>query len=221
MNKKLAWVLVAILVIVGGYFSLKSRTQTAQAPGTGTNTNTQTPQSQTAGPQSITDLFAAGKSQQCTFADDTSGAVTNGTIYVGGGKMRGDFMANANGTNVSSHMISDGTTAYTWMEGQSTGYKVIMSTGQGGATQNSAAADANRKLDYKCSSWSVDSAKFNLPAGVNFTDTASMMPQGTPPAPTPGSPPPSPQDMKALQCAACNNVAADQRAQCLAALQCK
>src|ERR1700683_114218 len=72
--------------------------------------------------KSLFDFFSMTGSQKCTFSDSTN--KSSGTVYVSGGKMRGDFQSSNNGKTNSSHMLNDGTFVYIWSDGQTNGIKM-------------------------------------------------------------------------------------------------
>jgi len=147
------------------------------------------------------------------------------TVFFGGGKMRGDFTTTVNGKVEVSHMINDGTTVYTWVDGQAMAMKMAVSAMDNmqskapASGQPQPAVDPNAKHDYNCSSWTLDQATFSLPKGVDFKDFSAMMNAGA--SASGGAPvtPPSGSANNAAACAACNNAGAG-KAQCLAALHC-
>lgn len=159
-NKTLWIVGVVIIIAIVAYFLMRGGSApVAVTPGSGAT-----------GEQSIAELLAGGISQTCTFAQ-TQG--TEGTVYIAGGKMRGDFKSVTNGQTMMSHMISDGTTAYTWVDGTPMGFKMMMGAQQTTGQQQQA-VDVNQKLAYTCSPSVPNAAVFNLPAGVQFTDASSL-----------------------------------------------
>ncbi len=117
---------------------------------------------QTSGPTSLKDLIAANIPQKCTFPE--------GTVYISGGKFRGDFVPN-------SHMISDSKTSYIWTDDQKQGFKMTVDADAKTEAQTEAAkeaVDVNAKLDYKCGAWLPDASMFNTPAGIEFTDFSNL-----------------------------------------------
>ncbi|MDO8488449.1 MAG: hypothetical protein Q7S31_04075 [bacterium] len=202
MNKAvLAVIAVVILVGLGAYFVI-NKGKSSSGP-TGSTANEQA----TTGAQSLKELLMGGVAQKCTF--DSAGS--QGTVYVGSGKMRGDFTSATGGQTVQSHMLVDGNTSYIWMEGQKTGFKTTLDASadasadaQTNTTQSQINVD--EKLDYNCAPGGVNSTMFDLPAGVQFSDMSSMMDAGN--------------DTGADKCAACDSVPASAKSQCLAALGC-
>lgn len=171
MNKKLLIVVVVVLLLATGYYLMKGKT--SGIPGVG---STET----SSGPKSLKELIAAGIAQKCTFSSTDESGSTEGTTYVAGGKMRGDFTNVISGKTTKSHMIVDGKTNYIWTDGEKTGFKVTVEDTSGAGdtsvsqdtTQGS--MDLNEKADYKCSSWVTDSSQFTPPSNVQFTDFSQM-----------------------------------------------
>lgn len=217
MNKTLFIVIIVgvFLAAIGGYVYLGKR---------GGDSVTESDNNQTTAMDSLRNLMAAGSSLQCTFVD--AEANSEGTIKVSGGQMRGDFTVTGEDKSIVSHMITDSEKMYIWSDelpGQGFIYTIPDVQGEEGSPAPSAefnAPDVDKKLDYKCSPWAVDSSVFTPPSEVKFSDISTMM-QGLPvatPAPT-NSGEKTESDANA-QCAACNSLSGDVKAQCLQALGC-
>src|SRR3989344_394789 len=209
MNKNvlIAVVVIILLLLLGGaYFAFGRRPPSSTTPAG----QTQVPGSTSApsAKKSLKDLISLGQSQQCSFQDAPG---NSGTMYVSGGKSRGDFTSGIDGTAVKSHMVYDGQAVYIWMDGQSQGYKSALDTvAPTGAPTTQKTMDVNQALDYNCTSWSGDSSLFTLPSGVEFLDASAMMPK----LPT------APGDTSD-QCAACEQLTGSSRTQCRTALNCQ
>ena len=125
-------------------------------------------QNSSASPQSLKELVAGSSSVKCTFNQ----AGSQGTMYVSGGKARGDFTSN----DQKGHMIIADNISYVWMDGTSQGFKSSLkstaSVEGSGATQG---VDANQKLNYSCGPWTAEPAMFALPSSVQFMDVEAMM----------------------------------------------
>ena len=214
MNKSVIIGIVLVLVAalgIGAYVMNSKST----SPSTGTMGSTQpTPQNAMINKLSLKDLIQAGSNQQCTFSDTE--AKTSGTVYLGGGKMRGDFQSEADGKPFTSHMINDGTAVYIWMDNQPGGFKASMdAVEQASAGINMQTIDINKPSDYACEPWSVDGSKFTVPTTIQFSDMSSMMKMISP-VTTGGAM----MDPNSGACAACNNLPGDSKAECLTALSC-
>lgn len=195
MNKKVLIVIgIVLLLLVGGYFYINSK------KGTGT-INEEQPSAAT----SLKNLIAKGVAQSCTYS--TEG--TNGSVYVSGGAVRGDFETTVDKVVTKSHMIVKDNTSYIWTDGQTAGFKMSFDpnatpAGTSGASNESFDASAN--MNYKCKTWIVDNSKFALPTGVTFS-TFAIPSTGA----TTGT---------SSQCSYCNNLSGDDKTQCLTALKC-
>lgn len=202
MNKKVVAIVAVLLVLLlGGYFFM-TRGKPGSLPGSQTSTS----------PSSLKDLLTKGVAQSCTFSNEGS----NGTVYVAGGKMRGDFDAVTEGKTVKSHMIVDGNTSYIWMDGEKTGFKMSFDP----ATQSEGSAesttpgsfDAGADMNYKCGAWINDGSLFKLPADVSFATFAAP---SLPPTTTEGT-----NGGASSQCSYCSSLTGDDKTQCLSALNC-
>lgn len=172
-NKAVIAVIVILVLGVGGYgayrivkhfnrLSAQSQAPTMTAPEA-------TPTAMT----TLKALLALGIAQKCTF--------DQGTVYMDGGKVRGDFTTSAG----VSHMISMNNTSYIWMDGQTTGFKTTFNPNATAApsteTATSAPAtpqggvDVNQQANYNCGAWTADGSLFVLPKGVTFQDLSKFM----------------------------------------------
>ncbi len=191
------------------------------------NASTQSkPQQKTAAPRSLFDFLTMAGSQKCVFSDSASH--TSGTVYLAGGKMRGDFQSDENGTKQASHMMHEGNFVYFWIDGQPQGYKMSLSAMKANTATSGASNEQSNpfqklntqtKASYSCSPWSGDQAGFALPKNIKFLDFTSMM-QGAvqPSSVTPGS---AVQNNSA-SCAQCDQIpAGTARNQCRSYLKCQ
>ncbi len=180
------------------------------------NTNTTV---KTTKQQSLKDLLENTGSQQCTFTHDLDGTTSSGTVYIANKQMRGDFVSVVNGQNTNSHMIVKDDTIYVWTETMKQGFKFTVDKAtEASVNANQKNVDINQKLDYDCGSWTPDASKFALPTDIEFKDFSTMIPSGmniNTSAQGSGS-----VDMKKMQCATCDQVPTESRAQCKQALGC-
>lgn len=202
-------VAVAVLLVlgVGGYVMMGKKTEQ-------TSTTTTTPAAEEVSPApakqsgSLRQLLAAGVAQKCTFSSEG----TQGTVYTGGGKMRGDMQTTSDERTIVSHMIVDGTTSYIWMDGQATGFKTSWETTQ---TGTAGGVDPNKNVDYDCGAWVTDAGQFAMPAGVTFAAMGNItVPTGAAGesmTPKTGAPP---------ECATCAAFTGAAKTQCLTSLGC-
>lgn len=211
MNKKTLWIVIGIIVIAAIlYFALRPQDAV-------NNTGEQSTNSTTMSEQTLKDLVMAGRPMQCTFKEEGS----EGTVYVSGKNVRGDFSAIVEGKPVMSHMITADNTSYIWMDGQTTGFKMTIDPEAAESTEQADAPvqgiDENKKMNYSCSNWSGDTSKFAVPSNIDFQDFSSLMPTQVQ-TETNNS---ANMNANAAQCAACDSAPAASREQCRAALGCK
>jgi hypothetical protein len=134
---------------------------------------------------SAKEMLKSGKSLECTFSftDAKQGTTQSGKFYVDGPGARfrseTEVAMKDSGKTIKSYMITDGDYGYSWSDmTPATGFKINLNenatTGNTDkSVQNS--EDLDQKIDFDCRKWSVDKSKFDLPAGVKFTDFDQMM----------------------------------------------
>ena len=175
MNQKIIIGLVIVILIGGGafwYFSNRSSDSTI-----GNVMMNATPEQNA--PQSLKALMAMNSAQECTFQDATDTATSQGTVYFGTGKMRGDFVAVTEGQTFNSHMIVQGTDVYVWTDGMNSGFKTSVDETAETQTDNTQTVDFDKQVDYKCNPWAIDNGRFELPTNVTFNNFGTMMQQQT------------------------------------------
>ena len=145
-----------------------STTETSTQPGTETQT-----QGEPEAPNSLKDLLTSASAQKCTFVSNESGTTSEGTVYVSGGKVRTDSKITTSGKTTTTSIFTDGKTLYMWGDQLGTqGIKITIeasetATPAPGATT---ATDLSKPMNFNCSAWVVDSAMFELPSGVTFSE---------------------------------------------------
>lgn len=216
MSNKLPSIVIGLAIFiltVGALLFLNQSSKKTISPienQTEASPNTQ----QTSDQKSLKDLMGM-QNQECSFIDAQS--KSEGKIYVGSGKFRGDFSSDVNGQVMQSHMISDGKDFYIWTNDQKQGLKMtIQNLEQPQTSADNNNIDINKKLDYKCSSWVVDSSVFTLPKDIKFMELPVMkIPTSATTSGTNGG-----GSMKTQQCAACESLSGDAKAECKKALSC-
>jgi hypothetical protein len=222
MNKNILYIIGGLLIIGGvTWFVMSSPSHMPTANTINNGSGTTNTQNTTAGPTpvSIKTLLASG-SQQCTFTDTNIGVTTNGTLFVSSGKMQGDFTTTVAGTAHKAHMIIDGTTMYSWVDGMTSGFKMNISGQISAQSTKNTSVDINKPSTITCNPWTVDTTKFQLPAKISFTDISAIQSA----VPATGSKSTSSVGVTKntyLQCGYCDTYTGDTRAQCRAALNCK
>ena len=209
MKKQLLIGIAAVLVLGGGYFFY------SQSSGKPANNN-QPISGMVKG--TLQDLFARETSMQCKFSYDDEGNKSEGTVYLSGKKMRGDFaLSQSDGKSMQSHVIRDDVYGYTWLEGQKQGTKIKIETSekitkdQEGEKDGELFALDNKDVDYDCKAWNVDNSMLKPPANINFQDISAQVEQIQE----------NTQQVNESKCATCNQApAGTAKEQCLEALNC-
>jgi len=163
---------VAVIIIgAAGFFLLKKPAQTPQESTT--TQPTQQEESQAKG--SIKNLLAAGKNQTCTIKYPVGEQMGEGTVYVSGKNLRGDFTMTSAEKTFDSHMIQDETYMYSWSSLSPQGVKMkIAELEKVQASPTAESVDLDQEVDINCSSWSVDNSKFTPPTDVTFVETGTI-----------------------------------------------
>ena len=184
----------------------------SKTPSSTQVTQTDKPASSQSSLKSLKDLIASGQAQKCTFKDKSAAVDVEGTTYIANGKMRGDFNSAIGENNIMMHMIVIDKTNYTWMDGQTTGYKMVFDPANMEApTGTQQSVDVNKLIDYNCSNWTVDSSVFTPPSNVKFSEFGAV----TAPTGSTGT-----KTIPQNQCAACDYLSGDAKTQCRTQLNC-
>jgi len=133
----------------------------------------------------VKEMLKGGKSLECTFSftDVKEGATQTGKIYVDGPKARfrseTEVTTNSTGQKTQAFMITVGDYGYSWNNiSPKTGIKFNLNESSSISNSDKSAQnteDLDQKIDFDCHKWSVDNSKFEMPAGVVFTDFDEMM----------------------------------------------
>ncbi len=176
--------------------------------GRGSNPNT----SDTAS-TSLRDLLVSGEPVRCTFSTQTEGQVSAGEVFVASAeKVRADFTTQINNTEQTGHMVMKDKKIFVWLDGQAQGMTMAVPENGPGAENNQTPLNFDDKnVSYDCDDWRVDEAKFIEPSDIKFSDLSAMMGASTSVGATANPP----------QCAACDQLAGAQKAQCRTALKCQ
>lgn len=173
-NKNLVLgLIVGLLIIVfgiGAYFLAQNKAgnssvkETLKAPTTNSTKSAES---------TLKELIASKVPVKCSYSTDAGTAKIAGTVYVSGGKIRGDFSTMAGKTEIKGHMATDEKYVYTWTDGTNQGYKFAIDTNAEakGTTSdsNSQKPDFNQKFNYSCTPWVPDNKMLELPQNVTFT----------------------------------------------------
>jgi hypothetical protein len=165
------WIIgtIAGLIIIGGggwYAASHSHPQ-GSAPAPAADSTAATAEAEGTFTGSLRELGARGGDYTCTMHTDSGNVPTDGTLYVSGENIRGDFASNyPQMGNVETHLIADGATLYLWSSLLAHGIKTDEMTESDTSADGS--IDANRSYTYDCKAWSADASKFVLPTDITF-----------------------------------------------------
>lgn len=165
---------------------------------------------------SIADLINAGKTLQCSFSSNADGYSSQGTVFVSGSNVRGDFQSEQEGKMMASHMIQNGETVYTWTDDPKQG--MMMKVSQEDAqkykdeAQNNSVNSFNKdqSYDYSCMPWGSDPSKFTPPSDIKFQDLSAQMEKMTDTI----------QQNNSSACSACESLDDESKVSCRQALNC-
>ena len=157
-------------------------------------------------------LIASGQSVACTYQKQDADGSQKGTIYVAQDKMRGDIDVTGKDGTFPMHMIREGEWMYTWggPMGDAQGMKMKVPPPGAAPAGHAQGPDINEEMTMDCNPWPVDAGKFAMPSNVEFMDLGAAM----------GGMGAGGVDMKAMQCAACDQAPAEEQAQCRQVLGC-
>ncbi len=200
---------IIVIIIIGIVFIM-----TDKKDSTTENPATETTGTESA--QSFKDLLAQRTPVSCTFGGDVDTMNIKGTVYVGNGSIRGDYLMSGpqSPNGMETYMIMDGTSMRYWTSISTQGFKTAIDpeTMEPTKTNTPQTVNYNQDFEYNCSPWIVDASKFTPPSTISFTDL------NVPTKATGGN---VMTGSKTQQCAACDLVPdASGKAQCKAAMQC-
>ncbi len=178
MNKQYLIALAVVILIAGGVYVYTSTSDTPEVKDSASTDNTMTDEPTTA--SSLRVLLASGKNVTCEFSRpaDEDGNAQEGTVYVSGDHVRGDFTITTKKEGAqSASMIQDGEWMYAWGGGfadEGEGYKVRVSETTGTSNEvmefKKDTFDVDSETEYTCTSWKKDESKFVPPSDVKFKE---------------------------------------------------
>jgi hypothetical protein len=163
-------IILGILIVVGGiwYFTQNQNNSSEVESNT---SSTQTAEEENFSEMgSIKALMERGSDVKCTYETTEEGQASSGTVYASDGKVRGDFSITTDGVAGTGHMIADSSTGYFWMEGQTSGMKMMMNEPDQTANTSNQGIDPNKEYNFACESWTPDESMFVPPSNVTFQE---------------------------------------------------
>ena len=213
MNKKIVVLVIVVLLILigGGALVMKNKSVYTQVTPTPTAA---TPTKATAAEAkgTIKSLLTSAVPQSCTFTTEKQ-ASTSGTVYISGGKMRGNFTTTSQGQSMNGHIIIDSGYSYIWTDLLTRGMKVAVTEGSASAGTSNQSMDVNQPVSYTCKPWTPDATMFTLPTNITFTTVTVPGAAKTTGAGTTGTAP--------TACTACASLTGTAQSACNAQFNCK
>ncbi len=178
----IAWGILSILIFAG-LASISSRTNSDDSMIANDDVNAPGNQFR-AFSGTLSDVRMQGTAQ-CTFTHTNESGDSKGTVYVANGLLRGDFVSTVSHMTIESHVIVDGEFAYSWSPISPSGVKALLSEHTGATSGVAGIEYASDSMDYRCTSWEIDTSVFSLPSGISFVEIDSegnqpaIIPAGT------------------------------------------
>ena len=192
MNAKT--IALGVVVIIGLWFIFSGRTTpavtapvmeiatttaattTAEQPKTTTVTQPKvTTPTNTTVRKALLPFLSDSQSTKCSYETVNGSTRTSSVLYMSKGILRGEFRT-WSGTTASNDIVHyDGTYAYTWKEGMSTGTKNLVKTLSDlpaliprDLTSGSVVGTSQNNASWDCHQWIAEKAKITLPTYVSF-----------------------------------------------------
>ena len=182
-------ILLTILTITLSGCSLFLKTEkSSDTPGTNENS-----QVNNAGTNlfsgSYFDLLSRGGSFVCSWSSTDEGVEASGITYVSEEKLRSEVSIPnpEDGSEMIANSIFDNEFIYTWSSLAETGTKMSKASVEKSAAsleidtlpneKDTIKQDYNQNVDFSCSPWKADNAKFTPPSNIEFTDLTQTLEQ--------------------------------------------
>lgn len=181
MSKTWTWVVVAAVIVVGGYFfmhSQKSGEEMAENQPSQTADNSVPSDNSVGKKVSFSDFLKQGGAYQCTVNQNVGGTETQGSVYVDNGMVSGTYNTQVQGIAMTSNVLVRDGYSYSWssiLPGQGFKAKVVASApaNPSAPASSSYSWNANQIGDYNCQAWTADSSKFEIPASITWKDVSA------------------------------------------------
>ncbi|MGB3921809.1 MAG: hypothetical protein WBL19_00805 [Minisyncoccia bacterium] len=169
---KIQWIILGLIVVfVGGYFFIKSDDISSDD----SNGSASEVEESSDRKMSFGDFVRQGGSYKCDIEQAVDGTTTSGTAYIDGGKIKGEYVTQAEGLSITSYVIVRDGYAYSWTSfAPNMGFKAkVVENAPADSTappSGEYSFNADDVGDYDCDAWAADASVFALPAGVKFTE---------------------------------------------------
>lgn len=183
MSKTIIAIVIIVLVLAGGYYAFSMKNSSKDAAELGQNNESVTPVSPAPASSgkkiAFSELVLQGGSYKCDVKQSMSDMNNDGTVYMSGGNIRGDYTTVAEGrTMKTSFLVANGYT-YTWSDMMpNMGWKMKVAAtpaGDTGAdTSGTYSWNASQIGDYNCEPWGADPSTFTVPSNITFQEMKSQ-----------------------------------------------
>jgi len=190
--------IVAILVVISGIagFLFMHSGGKASVPGPVENPLTNTtptssavlstaPEESTTFSGTLVDLIRRGQGRVCTYVNNDGETISENTVYTGNEQFALEGKITTKAGVMTMNMVGDKNTAKTWFEmpgagkiGQIIDLTANQTQGTPSPEQMQQANQVMAKFNFHCSSWTIDEAKFVVPADVVFSGASIPSPSG-------------------------------------------
>lgn len=174
-NRNIIIAVVVVLVLAGGIWYMSSSTETSDTSSTDVTTPADTASDQTVSSSqngSLGSLMKRGGNYTCTISTIGDTGKTTGTIFASNGKTRLDFeVEEIEGMVTTMHTIRDGSWSYTWIDGQTMGFKTAIKTSGAVSPQPTGGVigvNEDEQVASDCHPWNPVMSMFTPPAGITF-----------------------------------------------------
>jgi hypothetical protein len=178
LQSKMVILALALVIVVGvGFFAMSTQVSAPvpESEDGDTVSQSETPR-QNEKKMAFSEFIKQGGSYKCSVNQSVGGVETNGTTYISGGMIRGEYRSAAEGMNVDSTLVVRDGYTYTWtsmMPGVGFKSNIVETTGAESTTAGMSGTyswNAEQIGDYSCESWDADSSLFEIPKDITFRE---------------------------------------------------
>lgn len=168
--------LIAGVVVVGAGIALALRPGTLNYTAPEEVVQEQRQEAPTGKKKAFSEFLKDGGTYQCRVQQYAGDTDTQGTVYLHGGLIRGEYRTQAKGMDIDSTVVVRDGYAYAWSSAVAgTGFKSKINLDAQGNVESEQSAgsysfNAEQIGDYDCQPWTADSSKFDVPSDITFRE---------------------------------------------------